>query len=89
MSNLFESDVEYYNPTPKPQPKGPKKSAETLISEVMMWKARARQNQAETRAVRAETAAAISKANHECAKLRKRLEAAQLRLAEMEVTNDE
>ncbi|GAA1103520.1 hypothetical protein [Nesterenkonia jeotgali] len=88
MSNLYESEVEYFNGKPKPPQKKPR-SAETLLAEVMMWRARARQNRAELRAANLEHAAKISELNSNCKKLRLKAEAAQARVTELEgATND-
>lgn len=49
-----------------------------------MWKARALQNRSENRALRAENAGRLAKANREAANLRVRLHQAQDRIAELE-----
>lgn len=86
---IFEPDIEFNDedaePKPKPKPSpSPRRSKDQLWAEAEMWKARALQNRSENRALRAENAGRLAKANREAANLRVRLHQAQDRIAELE-----
>lgn len=82
------STAEVQQDHPKPRPP---KSADVLLSDVLLWRARAFQNRAEMRAaiaeqraVAAESADMVRRARQEAAGLRTRLKAANARIEELE-----
>ena len=87
---IFESDVDFNDEKPHPKPKPiRRKTPDELLSELLMWRARAKQNLAELRAAEAEHAAALSKANLNAKHLRLKLEATQKQLEELQGASSE
>lgn len=80
---IYESDVEFDDHKPAFKPNS-KKTWSELYSEMMMWRARAKQNQAELEVSKAKSIASTKKLGREASGLRHRLREAQERISELE-----